>query len=145
MEPTPGIGLTIKRIHGCLHAEASRSFTSIDLTPAQGHFLVVLHHKYADRARMKTMETEFHCAQSTIAGIASRLEKKALIASFPDPGDHRVKWVCLTESGKALCEQSRRSISLAEQKMLSTLTPQEQEVLESLLKRCEAAFEPQTK
>ena len=143
MSEQPHLGQMVKRIHGLLHQEASRHFADTDLTPAQGHFLVVLHHQKDDTARMKEMENSFHCAQSTIAGIAARLEKKQLIASFTSPEDRRVKCVRLTDEGRALCESARLSIVSAEEKMLSSLTDAEKETLNDLLTKCMSAFDSQ--
>ena len=136
MDTSPGVGLIIKQIHSRLRAEASRYFADIDLTPAQGHFLILLHRSDQETARMKEMESHFHCSQPTIAGIASRLEKKGLISSFIDPKDRRIKCVRLTDAGRALCEGSRDSIHKAEAKMLNRLSDEEQETLFRLLHLC---------
>ncbi len=140
MDSTPTFGYLIKCIHHRLHAEAARHFSDIDLTPAQAHILIVLHHAVDETARMKELERDFHCAQSTMAGLVNRLEKKRLVASFTLSEDRRIKCVRLTDEGRALCDRSRASIASAEAAMLSGLSNAEKEQAYALLEKMYASI-----
>ena len=144
MDSQPSYGQLIKRIHACLLSEASRHFSDIDLTPAQAHILIQLRRSEDESATMKELEHDFHCAQSTMAGLVQRLEKKGLIISFTRSDDHRIKCVRLTDEGRALCDRSRASIDAAEAAMLSSLTDSEKtQAYALLLKMYKAIASPQ--
>ena len=131
MDTSPSFGQLIKCIHHCLVAEASRHFSDIDLTPAQN-----------ETARMKELERDFHCAQSTMAGLIQRLEKKKLLTSFTLDDDRRIKCVRLTDEGRALCDRSKASIESAEKTMLSSLSETEKAQAYSLLQKMYDSFSP---
>ena len=140
MEIPPSFGYLFRNIHRSLHTEAARLFSDIDLTPVQAHILIVLHQAADETARMKELEHDFHCAQSTMVGLVKRLEKKGLVVSFTLSNDHRIKCVRLTDEGRALCDRSRASIASAESVMLSSLSEEEQNQAYALLKKMYAAI-----
>ena len=142
MDSTPSFGHLIKYLHGYLHQEASRHFADTDLTPAQARILITLHHAPEETCRMKELEERFRCAQSTVAGLVSRLEKKYMILSFTDPSDRRVKCAKLTDEGRALCERSYASILAAEDTLLAPLSSFEKEQLVQLLLKIADAVDP---
>ena len=76
-----------------------------------------------------------HVAQSTTAGIVSRLEQKSLLESVPDPADKRIKLVRLTEAGKQCCIEMETQIDVAEAKLLRGLDENETRTLHDLLIR----------
>lgn len=84
---------------------------------------------------MKELEKYFGVAQSTAAGIASRLEKKKLVSYFSDSEDKRVKHIQLTESGICICENVRECLVETERHLLSGLTPEEEAKLHDLLQK----------
>ena len=142
MDTSPSFGQLIKCIHHCLVAEASRHFSDIDLTPTQAHILIVVHRAQNETARMKELERDFHCAQSTMAGLIQRLEKKKLLTSFTLDDDRRIKCVRLTDEGRALCDRSKASIESAEKTMLSSLSETEKAQASSLLQKMYDSFSP---
>ena len=142
MDTSPSFGQLIKCIHHCLVAEASRHFSDIDLTPTQAHILIVVHRAQNETARMKELERDFHCAQSTMAGLIQRLEKKKLLTSFTLDDDRRIKCVRLTDEGRALCDRSKASIESAEKTMLSSLSETEKAQAYSLLQKMYDSFSP---
>lgn len=135
MTEPKGYGLYIKRVNDCLDAEANRDLQKRDLTRTQAHFLMELRRRPDKTAALKELEDRFSAAQSTVAGVAVRLEKKGLIESFSSPEDRRVKLVRLTEAGEASCEASLAEIAATEAHMLSALTDCEQTLLLNLLGR----------
>lgn len=128
-------GLYIKRINAWLDCEANRHLTQRNLTRSQSHFLMELRRRPEQTATLKEMESCLNSAQSTVAGLAARLEKKGLIASFSDPQDKRVKLVRLTEDGDACCATSLDEIVATEEQLVSDLTDCERTLLLNLLER----------
>lgn len=135
MDEPKGYGLYIKRISAFLDSDANRNLQKRNLTHSQSHFLMELRRRPGYSATLKEMESRFCAAQSTIAGLAVRLEKKGLIESFQDPSDRRVKCVRLTAAGQASCETSLQEILAMEAHLVADLTDVEQTLLLSLLER----------
>lgn len=127
------LGLLIKKINESLARRANANLQAQDLTFAQMHVLVRLYHAPERTLRLKEIETCFCLAQSTVAGLASRLEKKGLVETVPDPADKRVKRIRLTERGVQTCENGRENIRRSEARLVSRLTEEEQQELHRLL------------
>jgi len=64
-----------------------------------------------------------------------RLESAGLIERRPDPGDRRGKLIALTASGKSVIDETITRHVANEQRILSMLTPAEQEKLNALLRK----------
>jgi DNA-binding MarR family transcriptional regulator len=64
-----------------------------------------------------------------------RLEKAGYVERRPDPGDRRGKLIALTEAGRRLIDKTLDRHVANEQRILSSLTPAEQEKLNALLKK----------
>lgn len=67
-------------------------------------------------------------AQSTSAGIVSRLEEKGLIESFGDASDRRIKLVHITSSGLERTRDAEQEMNRAENQLLSSLTDTERSI-----------------
>jgi DNA-binding MarR family transcriptional regulator len=64
-----------------------------------------------------------------------RLERAGLVERLPDPNDRRGKLIALTESGKHVIDETIGRHVANEERLLSVLTPAEQEKLSALLKK----------
>ena len=84
-----GFGWYIKRIDNALAREACRNVQSHNLTMQQSHLLFVLSDAENHTRTLKELESIFGCAQSTLAGLVTRLEKKGLVEGFTDPRDRK--------------------------------------------------------
>ena len=133
MSHTADLGLLIKKIHEALARRANNNLLRQDLTFAQMHVLVRLYRAPDRTLSLKELEGCFQLAQSTVAGLAARLEKKGLVAYAADPADRRVKRIRLTDKGAATCETGREHIRASEQHLVSRLTEAEQQELRRLL------------
>ena len=129
MEP----GFLIKQISETMGKQSNRELQACGLTHAQAHMLMILSCAGEEGRSLKELEKYFHVSQPTIVGTVSRLEKKALIVSFSDPDDRRVKRVRLTEAGTDLCRISWENIRHAEARLVSGLSDREQQELMRLL------------
>lgn len=67
---------------------------------------------------MKELERTFCVAQSTVAGIISRLEQKGFIEAFGDASDKRIKVVHITPAGEVCCREAAGYMAEAEQMLL---------------------------
>ena len=127
------LALKLKTIHDLMEKMGNREAVRLDVTFSQHHVLMYLLRRKDENVRLKELEKEFGVAQSTMAGIISRLEDKALVRSFRDPSDHRIKMVRLTEKGIEICEQSRENMQAAMKVMLSRMSEEEEAELNRLL------------
>ena len=64
-----------------------------------------------------------------------RLEHAGLVARQPDPNDRRGKLIALTDSGARVIDETIGRHVANEERLLSVLTPAEQEKLNALLKK----------
>ncbi|MBR4081734.1 MAG: MarR family transcriptional regulator [Clostridia bacterium] len=127
------LGILLKKINEGMARRANLNLQQQDLTFAQMHVLLRLYHVPERTLTLKELEGCFCLAQSTVAGLAARLEKKLLVESVADPADRRVKRIRLTERGAAVCEASREDIRRTEAQLVSRLNETEQQELKRLL------------
>ena len=130
----------MKQLSTEIKKRADAALQESDLTMTQMYFLGVLAHQPDGEASLKELERHFRVAQSTAAGVASRLEKKELIESVPDENDRRVKRVRITAPGQETLRRAVETMERGEQQMLSPLSDDEQETLLFLLRKVHGAL-----
>lgn len=128
-------GMLIKQLHTTLEKNANQELKPYGLTIAQVSMLLEIRENPKGRISLKQLEKRLHLAQSTTAGLACRLEQKGMIAYEEDPQDRRVKYIALTESGKACCEAMEGKMDEEEDRLLSGLTETEKEIFLTLLNK----------
>lgn len=128
-------GAMIKQIHDELEKRANNALRPHNLTMAQMSVLLALNDVVDKQIPLKNLEQIFHVAQSTAAGIVSRLEQKGLIEALGDPGDRRIKKVQITEKGRERCREAEQHMEQTEERILSKLTETEQVILLTLLQK----------
>lgn len=134
-KPVAGYGWFIKRIDNALEKEANGNLQALNLTMQQNRALILLAHAEGMTLSLKALEERFCAAQSTVAGLVSRLEKKGLVEALSDPSDRRVKLVRLTEEGVRLHEASRRMVVASEERLTALLSQEEKEALLTCLRK----------
>ena len=134
-KPIAGYGWFIKRIDNALEKEANQNLQALNLTMQQNRVLIHLAHAEDHTLSLKTLEEQFGAAQSTVAGLVSRLEKKGLIEAVPDPADKRVKLAKLTDAGIKLHAQGRQLLVESEARLTANLSDEEREIFLSCLKK----------
>ena len=132
-EKIKGYGRLFKQIDEILAARVNSNLLKWDLTNSQLHALLTLRRSPGQTLTLKELESAFHMAQSTIAGLVMRLEKKGLVESLADSADRRVKRVHLTEKGREVCHTCRDHFTETERLLTSHLTEAEQAELYRLL------------
>lgn len=133
-------GMLIKQINSELEKEANNSLRQDNLTLSQITVLVELNRAPEGKMDMKQMEKKVHVAQSTLAGIAFRLEEKGFIMSMGSERDRRIKVIQITDEGKKCCEKAKTRAQEAEDRLLGSLTETERGILISLLSKVRASF-----
>ena len=134
MEHTPN-GLLIKQIHDRLEKQSNNALRAKDLTMMQVSVLLALQKTAGQQLSMKELERYFGVAQSTVAGIVSRLEQKGLVEAIGDAADKRIKLVHLTSNGELCCAEAACSMEEAEANLLKGFSSDERKVLNHLLAR----------
>lgn len=125
----------IKQIHDRLEKRANNSLRGQELTMMQVSVLLVLDEAEGQQLSMKALERRFGVAQSTVAGIVSRLEQKGFVEARTDADDRRVKLVHITRTGEGCCAEAARRMDEAEEALLRGFSPEERVLLSRLLTR----------
>ena len=107
MDIQDSCGTLLKQIHDALEKQANNSLRADGLTMAQVGVLLMLDRAEHRQMPLKELEKALHVAQSTAAGIVSRLEQKGLVESFGDAEDRRVKVVRLSGRSRLLPDGGR--------------------------------------
>lgn len=135
MEERKECGALIKKINDELEKNANNVLRAEDLTFSQIGALLELNSAPEGRLTLKELEKRLHVAQSTAAGIVSRLERKALVEAFGDPQDRRIKIIQITPKGIERVQTADLHRMEAEELLLSGLTETEKSIFYSLLKK----------
>lgn len=133
-EYTPN-GLLFKQIHDRLEKQSNNALRAKDLTMMQVSLLMALQKAPEQRSSMKELEHHFGVAQSTIAGIVSRLEQKGFVEAFGDAADKRIKVVHITPAGELCCAEAACQMDAAEETLLQGFSDEERTMLNHLLTR----------
>lgn len=128
-------GGLIKHIHDEMQKVANNAMRADDLTMTQCGVLVHLALAPDGELTLKELEKKMQVAQSTAAGIATRLEEKRFVEARSSAGDRRVKRLHITEQGKARVRRAWKQAMAAEERLLAPLTPDERGVFLQLLKK----------
>ena len=130
----PG-GQLIKLLHDRLEKQANNTLRGKDLTMMQVAVLMELQEVEKKQRSMKELERRFCVAQSTVAGIISRLEQKGFVETLGDTSDKRIKVVHITPTGEACCREAAGFMEEAEQMLLHGFSEEEKAIFNQLLAR----------
>ncbi len=128
-------GFLIKQLHDRLEKQANNLLRSKELTMMQMAVLMALQDAEEKQLSMKELERYFQIAQSTVAGIISRLEQKGLIVAISDATDKRIKVVHITAAGETCCEEAAVHMHEVEEGLLRGFSQEDRDMLNSLLVR----------
>ena len=128
-------GMLLKQINDELEKRANNALRSQNLTIAQLGALMVLNQSPERQIPLKELERKLHVAQSTAAGIITRLEQKGFVESFGDAADRRIKMVRITQQGVQCCLSAEQNMNQEETLLLSGLTDTEKLIFISLLQK----------
>lgn len=126
-------GMLIRQINNALEKRCNNQLKAIDLTFSQMSALIELSNTPVKKLTFKELEKQMSLAQSTTAGLISRLEQKKLVLVSGDKKDKRIKYVEITALGETYCNQARQDMEDMETQLLEYLSPEEKTILLSLL------------
>lgn len=135
MQHPDDIGFYIKQIHDRLEKNANNTLRADGITMMQVSVLLALQEADDKCLSMKALEHRFSIAQSTVAGIVSRLEQKGYAEALADRSDRRIKLVHITAEGEACCSKTAVHKELADRELLKGFSYEDRELLLKLLKR----------
>ena len=128
-------GPLLKQLNDVLTKRVNHELKDEDLTVAQMRVLLFLDARPGKQAPLKEVERGLTIAQPTAVGLCQRLKEKNFISYFPDPKNHRAKWVVLTAEGKEKCTIAYVHMQETEQQLLSDMTEEEKKYFYTLLQK----------
>jgi DNA-binding MarR family transcriptional regulator len=137
-----GLITRMGRVRAHFEASLAALFRQHGLGPADFDVIVTLRragHPY--RLPQATLMRELALTSGTISVRVDRLQQAGLVEREPDPSDRRSALVRLTDRGLRTFDRVAPAHLANEERLLSALTPKQQEVLADLLRRLLVAFE----
>jgi DNA-binding MarR family transcriptional regulator len=111
-------------------------FAEAGLQPGEFDVLATL--RRSGEPCMLSPTTLYQALMKSSGGMTARLdrlERAGLVERRPDPNDRRGKLIALTEAGRRVIDETIGPHVANEEKLLSVLTPAEQETLNALLQK----------
>ena len=128
-------GFYIKHINDVLQRDCNNSLKAVGLTMSQLSVLYLLESSPCGELTLKELEKQLQVAQSTAAGIISRLEQKGFVEAGGSGADKRIKIVRITSAGRGCLAEAQIHAEDSEAHLLSALTEEEQILFNHLLKK----------
>lgn len=125
--------MLIRQINNALEKRVNNQLKEKDLTFSQMSALIEILNSPAKKLTFKELEKRLSLAQSTTAGLISRLEQKKLVTVSGDSDDKRIKYVEITSLGEKFCKEARQEMERTEKMLLENLSTAERESLLALL------------
>lgn len=133
MKEINNCGMLIRQINNALEKRVNNQLKEKDLTFSQMSALIEILNAPAKKLTFKELEKRLSLAQSTTAGLISRLEQKKLVSVSGDSDDKRIKYVEITSLGEKFCREARREMEHTEKMLLGNLSTAERESLLAML------------
>lgn len=83
----------------------------------------------------RDLEEDFGIRRSSVTGLLQNMEKSGILKRTSCPEDARIREISLTEKGVVLDERLKEYITNLEEELLSGFSPEEKDILRSLLSR----------
>ena len=127
----PALGWAGRLAKANMDARISR----YDVTPAQTHVLLYLHHHGGGQVLQHELTGHMRVKPSTMNGVLDRMEEKGLVRRSVSGSDARRRLITLTEKGAEQQALFQRSFQDAEEAMVRGFSQEERETLCALLDR----------
>lgn len=127
-------GIFIHQIHNVLEKRMNNQLRKQGLTFSQFNVLATFASISEKKLSFKELEKQLALAQSTTAGLISRLEQKSLVSIYGDKDDKRIKYVEITALGIKCYEDAEQEMENTEKELVSCLSETERKTFFSLLK-----------
>lgn len=135
MKKEQNYGILIRDINNALEKHCNRQLKETGLTFSQMAALIEVSEAPSKKLTFKELEKRLSLAQSTTAGLISRLEQKKFVSVSSDQDDKRIKYVEITDLGEAYCNHADSQMAILEAELLEYLSAEEKTLLLSLLKK----------
>lgn len=127
--------MLIRQINNALEKRVNHQLKEKELTISQMSALIEILNTPTKKLTFKELEKRMSLAQSTTAGLISRLEQKNLVFVSGDQNDKRIKYVEITSPGEKFCSEARQEMEDTEAELLENLTAREKKTLLTLLEK----------
>lgn len=128
-------GMLLRQIHIALEKRCNQRLKEAGLTFPQMSALIEIADAPRKKLTFKELEKRLSLAQSTTAGLISRLEQKKLVLVTGDKNDKRIKYVEISPLGEEYHKNTKQDMQQAETELLNHFTEKEKELFLSLLKK----------
>ncbi len=126
-------GFLIRRLHQLHVAIFIEECRAFDVTPVQYAVLSVL---YRDRPLDQvSVAAEVGIDRNNAADVIRRLERRGFVERVPSPTDRRAKVSRITDEGRRFVEEAHGAMERAQQRLTSSLSPEDAATLSTLLRR----------
>lgn len=132
----------LARVRGHLDAELEPVYHQFGLGAADFEAVVTLARITDSRGvSQRRLADELGLTSGTVSVRVDRLASQGLAQRIPDPASGRSTLIALTPAGRELFERAAPAHLANEQRLLATLSPEERDLLASLLRKLLADFE----
>lgn len=128
-------GFYLKMISELLDRRINYSLKSRQLTSTQFKILHYLAQQPGGSASLKELKAHFCLAQSTMHGLADRLEQKGFVAAWYAEGNKHAKQIRITSEGLRLDLECHQDLQRDKPRLFSALSEEEQLALLDYLQR----------
>jgi DNA-binding MarR family transcriptional regulator len=133
--PADGLGEAFGAVARRLRVATLAALAAYDVTPSQVRAIRVLAAHDRGGVRSKELAEHLKIAPRSTTEVVDALEAKGVVQRSPDPGDRRAALVSLTDRGRALAEEVRRTRGVASEQLFERLTQTEREDLARILRK----------
>lgn len=133
--PTDSLGEAFGAVARRLRVASMAALAQYDVTPSQVRAIRVLAAHDTGGVRSKALADHLRIAPRSATEVVDALEEKGLVTRSPDPGDRRATLVSLSDRGRALAEEVRRTRGVASEQLLERLTQTDREDLARILRK----------
>jgi DNA-binding MarR family transcriptional regulator len=133
--PADGLGDAFGAVARRLRVASLAALAAHDVTPSQVRAIRVLAAHDSGGVRSKELAEHLKIAPRSTTEVVDALEAKGLVQRSPDPGDRRATLVSLTDRGRALAEEVRRTRGVASEQLFERLTQTDREDLARILRK----------
>ena len=133
--PADSLGEAFGAVARRLRMASMAALAQYDVTPSQVRAIRVLAIHDSGGVRSKDLAEHLRIAPRSATEVVDALEEKGLVTRSPDPGDRRATLVSLSDRGRALAEEVRRTRGVASDQLLERLTQTDREDLARILRK----------
>lgn len=135
MKEENNYGMLLRQINIALEKRCNNRLKEADLTFSQMSALIEIADTPTKKLTFKELEKRMTLAQSTTAGLISRLEQKKLVIVTGDENDKRIKYVEISSLGEEYYNNARQEMQQTENELVKNFSSNEKELFLYFLKK----------